>query len=107
MVAFADFGAEGEDFGDFVEDGFGVFEGECGGAAPAAAHAAAGVAAGEDGDDVLAEGGDFIFDLFGGAGGDADGGDDGADADDDAEHGEEGAHFVAAQGEGGEADGGE
>ena len=106
LVAVAHFGADADDAGDFALDRLVVFDGEGGGAAPTAAHAALAHAAGEDGDDVLAEAGDLGFDLGFGAVADAHHGDDGADADDDAERGEDGAHGIAQEGAEGDFDDG-
>ncbi len=103
----ADLGAGAGDVGHFVANGLVILPGQGAGAAEAHAEAAAADVAGEDQDDVLAEGGDLGFDLGLGAIADADHGDDRADADDDAEHGQERAQRVAAQGAGGDSESGE
>ncbi len=98
LGAAADFRADGGHAGHFLFHGQGVFDGERAGAAEAGEDAAAVDAAGEDLDDVLAEGGDAGLDLGLGAIADADHGDDGANADDDAQHGQDGPQLVPAQG---------
>ena len=83
--------------GHFLSHGQGVLDRQRAGAAKTGADAAAVDAAGEDQDDVLAEGGDAGLDLGLGAVADADHGDDRADADDDAQHGQRRPQLVPAQ----------
>src|SRR5208283_4938356 len=77
--------------------GQGVFDRQRAGAAKTGANAGAVDAAGENLDDILAEGGDAGLDLGLGAIADADHRDNRPDADDDAQHGENRPQLVPAQ----------
>ncbi len=80
------FGGGHDDFGYFVEDGFGVFEGEVAGLAGADDTAAASPF-GADGEEVAAHASDGFGDFFFCSGAEGEHGNYGGDADDDAEHG--------------------
>ena len=94
----ADVGAHVNDAVDLFADGERVVECERGCAGHTGADATRVHVSGHDHDDVLAEAGDLLFNLYAGTDTDADHRDHRADADDDAEHGEECAHDVASKG---------
>lgn len=80
------FGGGHNDFGEFVEDGFGVFEGEITSLA-SADNTAASSPFGADGQEVAAHASDGFGDFFFGAGAKGQHGNDGGNADDYAQHG--------------------
>ena len=77
-------------------------EGQRGGAAPTATHAATREVAGKNGYHIFPETGDLVLDLTGGAGGQTDRGDHRANTDDDSQHGEQRTHLIATQGAAGD-----
>ena len=63
LGAVAQLRADGDDPGDFTQNGLGILGRQAAGGAPAAAHAAAHRGAGENADDVLAETGNLALHL--------------------------------------------
>ena len=91
------FRADGHHIRHFAADGLGVRQGDGAGAAQAGVHAAGLSAAGENGQQVLAQGRNLAGDAGLRAVAHRDHRHDGSHADDDAQRGETGAHFVPAQ----------
>ena len=94
-------------FGDLATDGLRVLRRERAARAKAAARAAASEAARKNRQHILPEAGDLRLHLHLGPVADADRGDDRRDTDDDAQHGEQRAHLVPAQGAQRNPEGGE